>query len=111
VLLLAGEPAPVDARIGPPLSPVIPGRWDFTSLTLPEPFGLLFYTDGLVEGRASPTVPRRYGLEGALESITRIGSDDGRLIEGLIADAVAANGARLPDDVAIVLIDHGIAHG
>jgi PAS domain S-box-containing protein len=113
-IALAGHPAPlllsggraevVDAPPNPPLgvitAPCVP-----VHVTLPEPWALLLFTDGIVEGRADPGSVDRFGVERLVAEAA--GAFDGATREGLaqlLRSAEEANGAPLPDDVALLFV-------
>ena len=113
----AGHPPPVlltdTARSitmtpSPPLG-VAPGEDHdivVADFTLEDDWGLLVYTDGLIEGRMEPGSAERFGAESLARwlsshepnSLDRAGLDE------LIAAAEAANGGPADDDVAILLL-------
>jgi hypothetical protein len=73
-------------------------------LALPDdPWSLVVYTDGLVEGRTSPAGPRPYGNDRLLPllaaSSVPIGEND---VEAVLRAVVDANGGALPDDVVLI---------
>lgn len=115
-LVLAGHPPPLvigelatalDARPGLPLG-VSPGAvYSLVSVELAGTRGLLFYTDGLVEGRAQPGSAERYGIDRLAHRVSRdasAGSLDGDLLNAILAKVEAANGGPFLDDVTILLI-------
>jgi PAS domain S-box-containing protein len=81
-------------------------RWTATDVELPPLWHLLFYTDGLVEGRAAPRSTERYGVERLSQQLRREAQsgfpDD--CLERIVAEIEAAHGGPLPDDAAAVLI-------
>ncbi len=131
-LVSFGHPSPIlfasDARLIP-LTPALPlgfwegDPWTATTLLLPPVWTLFLYTDGLVEGFAAPNTRTRFGIDRLLQTLseTRIHArteDDVRTtanerpvtqdthiaVTALIDVVVAANGAPLPDDVAILVL-------
>lgn len=114
-LRLAGHPSPVllpgpasvEATVGLPLGLSDDARWERAAVTLPDPWAILLYTDGLIEGRG-PTPPERLWDTGLLallkeERDTPLADLPGRLVER----AEVLNGGPLPDDVAILLLAGG----
>jgi PAS domain S-box-containing protein len=115
-LALAGHPPPLlvhagQARVletphGPALGIGVPDTsWPASTLPLEQPFMLLCYTDGLVEGRDSPGSRERFGIQRLAEAVTTLAAadpDPARLLDRLLAVVQAANGGQLSDDVAIV---------
>lgn len=80
-------------------------------LPLEAPWSLLFFTDGLIEGRAEPGSREQFGeerLAGWLDE--RIGTSASMAeadVDELLAAVEAANGGRLSDDVAVVVVRPG----
>jgi serine phosphatase RsbU (regulator of sigma subunit) len=119
-LVLAGHPPPLvigagatalDARPGLPLGVSTDAERSLVSIDLAGTRGVLFYTDGLVEGRASPGSAERYGIDRLARRVTRVaggGSLDGNLPRTILAEAEVANGGPFADDVTILLVTpHG----
>lgn len=105
-LLLAGDAVTELFTVGGlPLGADNDMGWQAVTVELPPDWRLLLYTDGLVEGREAPGSRRRYGLERLLARLAAEAPhlDGGRLDE-ILAEVTAANGGRLPDDVAVVLV-------
>jgi serine phosphatase RsbU (regulator of sigma subunit) len=113
---LAGHPGPVLLGDGPPRALVgAPGPalglsglpdWCPQKFSLPERWALLFYTDGLVEGRQRGT-PERLGVEGLTALVGSLRWSPARL--GELADQVLEaveghNGGPLPDDVTLFFL-------
>lgn len=110
---LAGHPAPMmlRPRLGPvvvpagmPLGVSDDADWDIVIEPLPDPWALLLYTDGLIEGHG-PNPPDRLWDTGLLDLLaaergTPLADLPGRLVER----AEVLNGGPLPDDVAILLL-------
>ena len=91
---------------GPPIGVFDAVQWPAVSASLPDPWTLVLYTDGLVEGRDGNG---RWGAEGLIEaaphlvSAQELGPLQG-LVRALVSDAVRRNGGPLPDDVAILAL-------
>ena len=116
-LMLCGHPAPllldgeqvVEIAAEPtPALAIAPGtRPSLTTHTLHGDWGLLLFTDGLVEGSASPGAPDRLGAtELALHVQALVGQGTSRqdLAPALLAEAERRHGGPLPDDVAVLTV-------
>ncbi len=116
-VMLAGHPPPlvVPAAFptwtalepGPPLGASSGLRWKEASRPLPSGSRLLFYTDGLVEGRAEPDSAERFGLARVSEWLARPENRDvpaAALLDRLLDDVRRAHGDELDDDVALMLV-------
>jgi PAS domain S-box-containing protein len=109
VLIEAGRVGVMDVAYGPALG-IEDGAaqpWPATTLTLEQPWLLLCYTDGLIEGRSAPGVTERFGIERLVDRIAALASQGTRpteLLDRLLAEVRAANGGQLSDDVAIVCL-------
>jgi serine phosphatase RsbU (regulator of sigma subunit) len=85
------------------------GDWATHEVTLPEAWGLLLYSDGIVEARLNPGTRARLGLDGLRAAVadlwrrqTVTAADLERLVEG-----VQAGGQHvLEDDVTLLLLSH-----
>ncbi len=75
------------------------------SLELVPPWQVLFYTDGLVEGRDS-SAGGRLGLAGLMSLLRRQAGTrpSAGVMEGLVAEVLKENGGPLRDDLAAVLV-------
>jgi serine phosphatase RsbU (regulator of sigma subunit) len=116
-LHLAGHPPPVLA--GPPASVAGDGSyghllgvmdqpsWTPVPVTLHPGAHLLMYTDGLIEGRATPGSDERFGIDrlttltGELRSQGLTGE---ALLDALIFHVQRCNGGPADDDVALCLV-------
>jgi serine phosphatase RsbU (regulator of sigma subunit) len=114
-LASAGHPAPlvvgagpsVVVDPGPPLGVEPDAAWPVAVAPLARPSSLVFYTDGLIEGRAAPDSAQRLGAE-RLCDIVRLsppGGVDEAELQRTVAAVSEANGAGLPDDVAAMAIN------
>ena len=118
-LRVAGHPAPLVLGPGPvparelevdacpPLGIFEPVSWPAQSFELPQPWALVFYTDGIVEGRARGEASARLGTSGLLADLERSGlngDDLGALADGLLAIAEGHNGGPVADDIALFLV-------
>jgi serine phosphatase RsbU (regulator of sigma subunit) len=112
---LAGHPPPLllsnagietlePAQIDPPLGVVDDPKWTAIDYPLPERWGVLLYTDGLIEGRTGVGAGR-LGGEG-LEAMVRGLNSDGApgLVTALVERAEELNGGPMLDDVAAFLV-------
>ncbi|MFF4651819.1 PP2C family protein-serine/threonine phosphatase [Streptomyces sp. NPDC001380] len=128
-LHLAGHPAPVLLRPdtapellpadepGPALGLVPAGsgldRWPAVRVELGAEWGLLLYTDGLVEGRVGAG-SRRLGQDGLLDLVAdhrAAGAAHQQLIDSAISEVEELNGGALTDDVAVLLLERGPSGG
>ncbi|MFI6288043.1 PP2C family protein-serine/threonine phosphatase [Streptomyces sp. NPDC051018] len=118
-LCLAGHPSPLITREGraaqllpyesggPALGLLPRARWPRRQVELGGAWGLLMYTDGLIEGRTGPGEKQRLGQEGMLEMINRqlaAGLDGEALLESAVAEVRELNGGELTDDLAVLLL-------
>lgn len=111
----AGHPAPLaigaapmdDADNGPPLGVTGDAAWVVTAVALEPMASVLLYTDGLVEGRASPGGAERLGTGPIAELLAELapGEVTAADLERLVAVATRANGAGLADDVALLALN------
>ncbi|MCU1396659.1 MAG: serine/threonine phosphatase fused with signal receiver domain [Ilumatobacteraceae bacterium] len=116
-VLLCGHPAPLLIRgndvcelSGPslPILTFLQGRTiePFT-VDLDGDWGLLLFTDGLVEGRATPGASARFGVDELvrqLHSVLAAGISRDAVAATLLAEAERCNGGPLTDDVAVLLV-------
>jgi serine phosphatase RsbU (regulator of sigma subunit) len=109
ILLADGRAEELRIKPLPPLGVAAAAAWGATLVDLPATWSLLFYTDGLIEGRVGGAGTERYGVERLL---MRLRQDSGkRLDQGdldrVLTDVVAASGGSLPDDVAVLCVSWG----
>ncbi len=116
-VLLCGHPAPLLIRGSDvhelrgrrlPILTLLPGTAiePFT-VELDGDWGLMLFTDGLFEGRATPGARGRYGvdeLRRRLQSLVKAGISRDELAPRLLAEAERCNGGPLSDDVAVLLV-------
>jgi len=118
---LAGHPAPIlmhpdradliqPAERGPILGLMPTAEWPAHEQPLGDDWGLLMFTDGIIEGRASNGNGRLddEGLAALVEQHLTDGDWVEVLIDALIAGAEEANGGPLHDDVAVFLLCSGV---
>jgi hypothetical protein len=105
VLVGAGSALQVDAAAGPPLG-VVPRRtWPTERIELSEAsWTIVFYTDGLVEGRA-PDGSRPFGIGRLLPILAQRGpllreSD----LDDVLATVEVANAGRMEDDIVVLTV-------
>jgi hypothetical protein len=106
-LLVAGATVtPLPARPMPPL-----GTFDWPveaplRMALPDGWRLFFYTDGLIEGRATPGSPERFGEARLIEAVRRLDGEvvDRESLKRLLEEVEAAGGEPFGDDVAVIFI-------
>ncbi|HUR76845.1 MAG TPA: SpoIIE family protein phosphatase [Acidimicrobiales bacterium] len=86
----------LDDRTIEPVTVELDGDW-----------GLLLYTDGLVEGRRTPGATERFGCDALTVNLERLvaqGIPRADFAPALLADAERCHGGPLTDDVAVLLI-------
>ena len=72
-----------------------------------DDWSLLMYTDGLIEGWATPEGGDRLGVEGVCEILSnqsQAWAQSAELPAWLVSEVEERNGGALADDVAVVLI-------
>jgi len=116
-VLLCGHPPPLliqggavrelEGRALPILTLLPSAEIEPSTLTLDGDWGLLLFTDGLVEGRAAPGAINRSGVDELvrqLQSLVSSGIPRVELAPTLLAEAERRNGGPLTDDVAVLLV-------
>lgn len=96
------------AARGPLLGLVDTGFWPASRVDLGGEWGLVLFTDGIIEGRTGGG--DRLEVEGLMRLASEAaaaGAGLGRLADELIAGAEKAHGGPLPDDVALFLLGRG----
>lgn len=113
-LLLRGdrtvEPLPYEQG-GPALGLLPESRWTPIRVDLGaagEPWSLMLYTDGLIEGRIGRGTERlgTDGIIGLVEERLRGGLGGEDLLAATVTEARRLNGGELTDDVAVMLLEH-----
>ena len=104
---LPGDPASSALGLLPP------GAWRARRITLPSRWRLLFYTDGLVEGRRGRGQPQILGVPGLLEfaQASRTLGPGAPMVDDLLDRVQRAHGGAMPDDVAVVAVEWPDARG
>jgi serine phosphatase RsbU (regulator of sigma subunit) len=75
-------------------------------MELPASFSLLLYTDGVVEGRATPAGGERFGEARLLSLLLESRAGGRELLDDILLAASTAHGGPLPDDAALLLVEH-----
>ncbi|MDN3354840.1 SpoIIE family protein phosphatase [Actinomadura sp. DC4] len=102
----SGVRAMPEEACGPAIGLFTDGEWPAAEIELPDSWGLMLYTDGLIEGRVGHG-SRRLDTEGLVDlaaQALRRGMTGQDLIDALVADAEDLNGGVLTDDLAILLL-------
>jgi serine phosphatase RsbU (regulator of sigma subunit) len=115
-LFLAGHPSPLlldgsisqlpDDLVGPALG-MLPGvTWGSQPVPLGEAWRLMFFSDGLVEGRIGEG-SERLGVDRLIDIAMAFDdqTDSAALVDHLIGRARALHGGDLVDDVAVVVVE------
>ena len=105
-LLLTDAVRYLDCAPAPPLGVGPSPEWLPSEVELPGAWTLVLYTDGLVEGRATPNASERFGAErlSAWFADRDGAAVDGASLQALISALETAHGGNLPDDVAILVL-------
>jgi serine phosphatase RsbU (regulator of sigma subunit) len=113
-LLLAAEVVQLDHSPGMMLGVEQYGDWAPHEVTLPEDWGLLLFSDGLMEARLEPGSKERLGLEGLRAAVAELwlrratGPDD---LRALVEGVQDGRERILEDDVTLLLLSRdGGAH-
>jgi serine phosphatase RsbU (regulator of sigma subunit) len=113
---LAGHPPPIlkhaqgtanlELPTGPPLGISDLAVWQPQRVPLPEAFSLLLYTDGVIEGHVNAYTAERFGETRLLDTFARSTAGGRALLDEILLAATGAHGAPLPDDAALLLLEH-----
>ena len=116
MITLAGHPPPIvldagavidlDLRAGVPLGVSELATWTPRRFALPEAFSLLLYTDGVIEGRVTAIATERFGEARLVEAFVESRSQGRELLNDILLAARSAHGGPLPDDAALLLLEH-----
>ena len=105
-LLIAGGVTRLEVPALPPLGSIdVPVR-EAVTVALPEGWTLLFYTDGLIEGRAAPGSGERFGEDRLIATLERLvrGPVDAACIDRVMRAAESAGGEPIGDDVTVIVV-------
>jgi len=114
--VLAGHPSPILVAGGgvdeyvletdPAIGITDHPEWTVHDVELPAaPWSLVFYTDGLVEGRSAPDGPRPFGTARLHELLAAAGPPLGEGdVDAVLAAVSAANGGPMSDDIVVVAV-------
>ncbi len=113
-LLMGSGVVPLEHTPGMMLGVEQYGDWAPHEVTLPREWGLLLYSDGIVEARMSPGSGARLGLTGFLPAVADLwrrratGATD---LQTLVDGVQAGRDGVLEDDVTLLLLAHdGAGH-
>jgi serine phosphatase RsbU (regulator of sigma subunit) len=107
VLISGAEVSELRGRALPILTFVHDRTIEPFTVDLDGDWGLLLFTDGLVEGRAAPGTKERFGVDELvrrLQAFVEAGTSRTDLAPTLLAEAERCNGGPLTDDVAVLLV-------
>lgn len=110
-LLLGDHVVSLEAPVVPPLGSLdVPVRGP-THIGLPTEWSLVFYTDGLIEGRSSPGSSERFGEERLVETFERLARHplDAACLKDVVAAVESASGEPFNDDVTLVVVSSRLA--
>jgi hypothetical protein len=110
-LLIAGGVTRLEVPALPPLGTIdVPVR-EPLPLALPEGWTLIFYTDGLIEGRAAPGTAERFGEDRLIATLEKLvsGPVDRSCIDRVMRAAESAGGEPISDDVTVVVVAKRLA--
>jgi PAS domain S-box-containing protein len=108
ILLEAGATVPLAIPAGAPLGVSDLVSWKPTAIALPPSFSLVLYTDGVIEGRAAAVGSERFGEQRLRDVLCRSQESGHALLQDVILAASSAHGGALPDDAALLLLEHGL---
>ena len=106
-LLLGPEVVQLDHSPGMMLGVEPTGEWAQHEVSLPEEWGLLLYSDGIVEARMSPDSRSRLGMEGLRAAVTDLWerrATSGEDLEALVDAVQAGSETAFDDDVTLLLL-------
>jgi serine phosphatase RsbU (regulator of sigma subunit) len=107
LLLTDEDVSEMSAPFGVPLGVFDQPTWETGLVELPDKWSIMLYTDGLIEGYASPRSAARYGIRRLQRLLRAEGfrtqvSDDH--LDHLLDEVKAANGGPFGDDVAVLTV-------
>lgn len=103
-LLVRDEVVPLVAPPSLPLGVGGDALWEPAIVMLTAPWSLVFYTDGLIEGRAAPAAAERYGEAGLVSRLSDLGTIDDQAVDETLAHIASANDGPMGDDVALIVV-------
>ena len=105
-IVVAGDVRQLEAAPEPPLGVLDAPGGVPVRFTLPDAWRVLFYTDGLIEGRAAPGVQERFGEERLIAALGRLSSSglERERISELVETIERASGQPFADDVTVAVI-------
>ncbi len=103
-LLVGRGVAPIAAPPSLPMGFGGQARWEPVIVTLTPPWTLVFYTDGLIEGRVAADARERFGEEGLVSQLSDLAPIDDAAVDALLAHVEAANGGPMDDDLALLVV-------
>jgi PAS domain S-box-containing protein len=106
ILLEAGATVPIAIPAGAPLGVSDLASWKPTRVALPPSFSLLLYTDGVIEGRVAALAAERFGEQRLRDVLCRSRESGHALLQDVMLAASSAHGGALPDDAALLLLEH-----
>jgi serine phosphatase RsbU (regulator of sigma subunit) len=80
--------------------------WVPRRVALPEAFSLLLYTDGVIEGRATALATERFGEQRLVDVLIHSQAKGRELLREILLANRSAHGGPLPDDAALLLLEH-----
>ena len=113
-LLLGSEVVPLEYTPGMMLGVEHYGDWAPHEVTLPDEWGLLLYSDGIVEARMAPGSRARLGLQAfgaAVADLWQRRATTAADLEALVDGVQGGRDGVLEDDVTLLLLSHdGAGH-
>jgi hypothetical protein len=105
-LLIADGVTKLEVPALPPLGTIDVAVREPLPLALPVGWTLLFYTDGLIEGRSAPGAAERFGEERLIDALERLVTKpvDSAGLDRVLRAAEKAGGEPLTDDVTVVVV-------
>jgi serine phosphatase RsbU (regulator of sigma subunit) len=107
LLICGSEVAELDVDALPVLTMLQGREIEPLGVDLDGEWGLLLFTDGLVEGSSSPGASERYGVVGIADHLRSLVAQRlarAELAPRLLAEAERRHGGPLSDDVAVLLV-------